>query len=150
MKTMGKVVLILLFGAVMLVCGSVIATYMMAPVILKEGQQVPSDVTEVEPTTAPKAPESSSVEVLSFRCYPDPDLPGTAHVVGEVKNQGTKTVHSVKIMTTLYDSEDNVMNTDFTYCRPDTLKPNQACTFDSWMRSTSDESVKCGVRVTYK
>jgi len=107
----------------------------------------PSDTTEIKPT--PEVLDLGKIEILSFRCYPDPDLPGTSHVVGEIKNRKSRTVNWVKILTTFYDAQGDVTYTDFTYCMPKTLKPGEVCTFDSWMDSNS-ESIKCGVRVTYK
>jgi len=103
----------------------------------------------IDLTATPEVLDLGKVEILSFRCYPDPDLPSTSHVVGEIKNRKSKTVYWVKIITTLYDSQGDVTYTDFTYCMPKTLKPGQSCTFDSWMDSNS-ESIKCRVRVTYK
>lgn len=152
MKKTGKVVLILLFGAAMFVCGIFVPSYFLAMDYMKEPvnlEKAPADPTEIEATATPEAPDLGKVKILSFRCYPDPDLLGTSHVVGEVRNQGSTTVQWVKIITTFYDTQGDMTHTDFTYCMPKTLKPGQSCTFDSWMDSNS-ESIKCGVRVTYK
>lgn len=146
---MKKVITIAMGVFLGLVLCIIVSLVMCSIPLIDSPKKTPSLIPLDEYTPSPEAPDLGKVEVLSFRCYPDPDLPSTSHVVGEVKNQGSKTVEWVKIITTFYDSEGDMTYTDFTYCMPKTLKPNQSCTFDSWMDS-SGESTKCGVRVTYR
>ena len=55
---------------------------------------------------------------------------GTLHIVGEVINESFKSMTFVKIIATFYDSNNNVVGTDFTYTSPSTLQPGQKAPFD--------------------
>ena len=52
------------------------------------------------------------------------------HIVGEVKNTGMTTLKYVKVIATLYDEDDTVIGTDFTYTQPSTLEPGQTAPFE--------------------
>ena len=46
---------------------------------------------------------------------------GYYHIVGEVKNVGDCTASYAEIIATLYDSEDKVIGTSFTFTKLETL-----------------------------
>jgi hypothetical protein len=55
---------------------------------------------------------------------------GNLHIVGEVINESFESMTFVKIIATFYDSNNNVIGTDFTYTSPSTLQPGQKAPFD--------------------
>jgi hypothetical protein len=55
---------------------------------------------------------------------------GNLHIVGEVINESFESMTLVKRIATFYDSNNNVVGTDFTYTSPSTLQPGQKAPFD--------------------
>ncbi len=51
-------------------------------------------------------------------------------VSGQVKNSTNKSLTGIKINATFYDSEENIIHTDFSYTHPKTLEPQQIGLFD--------------------
>ena len=75
-------------------------------------------------------PSRGDIEVLSHNGYMVSDMTGTyAVVVGEVQNRGRDTLRYVKITATLYDSEDNILATHYTYAQIKVLLPGQKSPF---------------------
>ena len=52
------------------------------------------------------------------------------HIVGEVFNQASVTVNSVKIIATFYNANGQVIGTDSAYADPSDLAPGQRAPFD--------------------
>jgi len=69
-----------------------------------------------------------SVVVLSSSSFTDSI--GDYHVVGEVQNLGSGTVDYVQITATFYDSNNKVVDTDFTYSSLSYMQPNDKSPFD--------------------
>ena len=69
-----------------------------------------------------------AVTILSHSSYKDSI--DYYHVVGEVKNTGSKNLKYVKLTATLYDSANTVVDTTFTYTAIDVLVPNQKSPFE--------------------
>ena len=58
------------------------------------------------------------------------DSSGYLHIVGEVENLGSIDTRYVKITATCYDSNDTVVDTDFTYTRLDVVPANRRAPFE--------------------
>lgn len=81
---------------------------------------------------APKEffPSEGDVKILSHNGYTVSDMTGTyAVVVGEVQNMGRDALSYVKITAALYDSENNILATDYTYAQIKVLLPGQKSPF---------------------
>ena len=69
--------------------------------------------------------------ILSDNGFNDnnPSLP-QYHIVGEVLNNGTQTAKFVQVSATLYDSNNKVIGTEFTYTNPSDIDPGQKAPFE--------------------
>jgi hypothetical protein len=52
------------------------------------------------------------------------------HIVGEVQNNGTRTAKFVQVSATLYDSNNKVIGTDFSFTNPSDIEPGQKAPFE--------------------
>ncbi len=52
------------------------------------------------------------------------------HIVGEVQNNGTQTAKFVQVSATLYDSNNKVIGTDFSFTNPSDIDPGQKASFE--------------------
>ena len=52
------------------------------------------------------------------------------HIVGEVQNNGQQTAKFVEISATLYDSNNKVIGTEFTFTKPSDIEPGQKAPFE--------------------
>ena len=68
-------------------------------------------------------------------------------LVGEIKNRG-EDVSYVKIIATLYDKDDIVIGTDYTYTDPSDLRSGQRAPYDISL-SDSDVDVDKIAKATY-
>jgi hypothetical protein len=59
----------------------------------------------------------------------DPNLP-QYHIVGEVQNNGTQPAKFVQVSATLYDSNNKVIGTDFSFTNPSDIDPGQKAPFE--------------------
>ena len=59
----------------------------------------------------------------------DPSLP-QYHIVGEVQNNGTQTAKFVQVSATLYDRNNKVIGTDFSFTNPSDIDPGQKAPFE--------------------
>ena len=59
----------------------------------------------------------------------DPNLP-QYHIVGEVQNNGQQTAKFVEVSATLYDSNNKVIGTEFTFTKPSDIEPGQKAPFE--------------------
>jgi hypothetical protein len=59
----------------------------------------------------------------------DPSLP-QYHIVGEVQNNGAQTAKFVQVSATLYDSNNKVIGTDFSFTNPSDIDPSQKAPFE--------------------
>ncbi len=60
----------------------------------------------------------------------DEDEVGFYHVVGEVENNGERTVWRAQAVCTLYDEWDDIVNAGFAYTEPRRIAPGERATFD--------------------
>jgi hypothetical protein len=73
---------------------------------------------------------SDSLKVLSQRVGTDEILDNpTMNINGEIQNSGTQSLDFVKTNATFYDMNNQVIGSDFTYTKPDTLEPGQTAPF---------------------
>jgi hypothetical protein len=79
-------------------------------------------------TSSLTSPLPIGLEILSNSSYIS--ATGSMHIVGEIKNIGTMTATYVKIIATFYDSEGEVVATDFTFADPHDIEPDQKAPFD--------------------
>jgi hypothetical protein len=52
------------------------------------------------------------------------------HIVGEVQNNGSGTAKFVEVSATLYDSNNKVVGTEFTFTKPRDIEPGQKAPFE--------------------
>ena len=71
-------------------------------------------------------------DTLQIASYPtiSQDSIGAVHFAGEVVNKGNEPAMFVKIIATLYDLNNRVIGTRFTYTDPNTIVAGQAAPFD--------------------
>ena len=72
--------------------------------------------------------KADSVTVLSSSGFTD--AIGDYHIVGEVQNTGSNTVSFVQITATYYNSNNQVVDTQFTYASLSYMQPNAKSPFD--------------------
>ncbi len=94
----------------------------------QSGAEVPTSPTSVAPV----------LEFLSHTSYSD----GAWYfIVGEIRNNSTQPMASVKIVATLYDGSGNVVGTDYTYTELDVIPPGGKSPFetgtDQWEGATN-------------
>ena len=65
------------------------------------------------------------------------DTIGFYHIVGEVENKNAISLTSVKIIATLYNSNNGVVGTDSTYTNPSDLGPGDKVPFEILVTSAS-------------
>ena len=58
------------------------------------------------------------------------DKLGYVHVVGEIQNVADRTIDFVKVNVAYYDSQNQIIGTDFVYSSPDSLSPGQTATYN--------------------
>lgn len=88
------------------------------------------------PTAIPEGAEGPLV-ILSHRSYED-DTDYT--IVGEVQNTSTEPMAFVKVIATLYDEQEEVVGTSYTYTLLDTLPPGGKAPFEITVTNVSDTS----------
>jgi hypothetical protein len=74
------------------------------------------------------AGKSGKLEVLSHRSYRDQK--GVYHIVGEVKNTGTKNLISVEVTARLYDKDKKPIGFAYTFTPIQVLLPRQKSPFE--------------------
>ena len=92
---------------------------------------IPIPTKGTEPTLA----SLSGLEILSHNSFTDSI--GYLHVVGEVQNNGPTNLQFVKVTSTFYDSNNQVVATDFTYTNPTDIGPRQKAPFELILSSAS-------------
>jgi len=85
----------------------------------KAHERIPTDLL---------AGEFGKLEVLSHRLYRD--RKGVYHIVGEVKNTGTKNLISVEVTARLYDKDKRPIGFAYTFTPIQVLLPGQKSPFD--------------------
>jgi hypothetical protein len=72
------------------------------------------------------------------------DSIGSAHVVGEVTNNGPGVSHYTKVSGTFYDDQNKVAATEFTYTDPTDLGPGQSAPFDMIISDDASANIASG------
>ena len=67
--------------------------------------------------------------ILTGQNYIEKDNSNFDDIIGQVKNIGNGTAESIKTIFTFYDSNGNMVGTDFTYIDIDKLNPGQKAPF---------------------
>jgi hypothetical protein len=89
-----------------------------------------------------KATTKKPVVIVSQNAFTDDNqYYPTYRIVGEVENNGTQSASFVQISATLYDSNNQVIGTGFTYAKPSTIEPGMKAPFEI---TISKSSVKDG------
>lgn len=96
----------------------------LAPTSTSIPTAIPPTKTPTSPTTAPNVPP---LEILSHQNYTDGEW---FHIVGEVRNNTNAAMEYVKIVATLYDSNNKVVGTDFAYTELDIILPGGKSPFE--------------------
>jgi hypothetical protein len=142
---------IILFGVVSLACGLMASpTQVITPPAHPTAQQQAQDSTgvlktsDIQPTNTLAFPASSPMpnlppsEILSHQNYIDGEW---FHIVGEVRNNTNVPMEYVKIVATLFDNNNKVVGTDFTYTELDIIPPGGKSPFvtgtDEWTGVTT-------------
>lgn len=86
----------------------------------------PTEEPSPEPTVEP-TPSVPALEILSHSSYEDY---GYLMIVGEIQNNSDYAMEFVEIVSTLYDENENVVGTDFTYSVLDTIPPGGKSPFE--------------------
>ena len=66
----------------------------------------------------------------------------TDKIIGKVKNIGNGTAEYVKLTFNLYNKRGELIETEFTYSDPHTLKPGQKAPFDNFIDEKTGDKVK--------
>lgn len=107
------------------------------PTEVVEATSVPPTETLALPTDTP-TPSAPPLEILSHDSYTDG---GWFHIVGEVQNNTDYPMEYVEIVATLYDDDNKVVGTDFTYTFLDVIPPGGKAPFetgtDEWEGTTN-------------
>jgi len=151
----GPLLVIVLLITTSLACGS---TRVTSPSVESTAEQAPARPTEevqtqppenLEPTVVPPTqtpalpthtptPSAPPLEILSHQSYMDA---GWYHIVGEVQNNTDYPMEFVKIVATLYDENNKVVGTDFTYTDLGIIPPGGKSPFqtgtDKWAGTVS-------------
>jgi hypothetical protein len=72
------------------------------------------------------------------------DSIGSAHVVGEVTNNGPGVSHYTKVSGTFYVDQNKTVATGFTYTDPTDLQPGQSAPFDMIISDDSSANIASG------
>jgi uncharacterized protein (TIGR02588 family) len=77
------------------------------------------------------AQQKQALVIVSDNGFNDnaPSLP-QYHIVGEVQNNGAQTAKFVQVSATLYDSNNKVIGTDFSFTNPSDIDPGQKAPFE--------------------
>jgi plastocyanin len=95
-----------------------------------------SDIANASSTGNSTFLNESSITILSHNSYVDSDS-GYLHVVGEVENNSPSTAAFVQITGTFYDSNNQVVGTEFTFTHPSHVASGQKAPFDLTLSSAS-------------
>ena len=98
-----------------------------------ETNNIPNTSTTENPK--PLLNKSYSIKILSHNSYTD--VLGFLHVVGEIQNDTPSSVQFVKVTGTFYDSNNQVVGTDFTYTNPNDIGSGQKAPFELILSSAS-------------
>jgi hypothetical protein len=79
--------------------------------------------------------QDKSFKILSSNDFIDSD--GYLHVVGEVENNNPSDAKFVRITGTFYDTNNQVVATDFTFTSPSDIGSGQKAPFEITLRSAS-------------
>lgn len=93
---------------------------------IKTEQTNPSSMLESSP---------SGLQILSHNSFTD--SAGILHVVGEVQNNTTTNAQFVQVTGTFYDSNNQVVGTQFTYTNPSDIAAGDKAPFDLTLLSAS-------------
>ena len=103
----------------MLICGTQEFTY--AQIEENDNEENSSDNVQ-RIMTAPQ----SNLNITSATTYFDGDY---FYIVGEVLNSASNTKEFVKVISTLYDENNNVIGTEYTYTDPSTIPSSSSAPF---------------------
>ena len=74
-------------------------------------------------------PTNETIKFLSATSNVD-SITGTMHIVGELANRGQEQAKFVKITASLYNPNNQLVATDYTYTDPLTIIPGMSAPFD--------------------
>lgn len=100
----------------------------------------PSFLNSSETVNSSILPSNTTAQDNSFKILSSNDFIdsiGYLHVVGEVENNTPTNAQFVKITGTFYDSNNQVVATDFTFTNPSDIGSGQKAPFDLTLTSAS-------------
>ncbi len=86
---------------------------------------------------------AASIELVSYTNYVSD---GYLHLIGVVKNISQKNLQYVKVVYTLYDNDDNPVDTDFTYSFKNILMPGEESPYEIMMKDV--DWATCDISMT--
>ena len=100
-------------------------------------EKKPSFLNSSDISNLPASPtqQAEPVRILSSNDFIDSI--GYLHVVGEIENNTPANIQFVKVTGTFYDSNNQVVATDFTYRNPSDIGPGQKAPFELTLLSAS-------------
>lgn len=105
----------------------------------------------VPPTTRPVAvaPEPRlAVTSWHWRHVPG-QIVSYTEVIGEVRNDGSATADSVRVVASFYDAQGNILETDSTYTDPSSVGPNERVPFKMYADYCS-QAQSCRIVLEYE
>jgi len=106
---------------------TIVPTATSAPTSAPKPTAIPPTRTPASSSTMP-TPKVPPLEILSHQSHIDGKW---AHIVGEVRNNTNAPIEYVKIVVTLYDSNNKVVGTDFAYTELDVIPPGGKSPFET-------------------
>jgi hypothetical protein len=123
-----KVAVMLLVVLVSLLPSSIFATPIAGPAISQlQNNTVGSEMSSLDQQSQFS---SSNQDIQLIRSSSYKDSIGSLHVIGELQNNSTDPRDFVKIVSTLRDPSDNILDSSFTYSDVEVLRPGETSPFD--------------------
>jgi hypothetical protein len=117
----------LLVVLVSLLPSSIFATPIAGPVISQpQNNSAGSEIASLD--RQPQSSGNQDIQLISSSAYTDSI--GSLHVIGELQNNSTDPRDFVKIVSTLRDPSDNILDSSFTYSDVEVLRPGEKSPFD--------------------
>ena len=100
-------------------------------------EKKPSFLNSSDPVNSTTRPSMGNQPIKIASSNDFIDSIGYLHVVGEVENNSPSNIQFVKVSGTFYDSNNQVVATDFTYTNPSDIGPGGKAPFDLTLLSAS-------------
>jgi hypothetical protein len=123
-----KVAVMLLVVLVSLLPSSIFATPIAGPAISQlQNNTVGSEMASLDQQSQ-FSNSNQDIQLISSSSYKDSI--GSLHVIGELQNTPPDPREYVKIVSTLHDPSNSILDTSFTYSEVEVLRPGEKSPFD--------------------